>query len=336
MASPARQPTACSTPTPFAGRLAFFDPGFRFPQSLKLALGVDRRLPGGIVGTVDLLYTRLVHSVTAVDVNLTGRVGTAAGEGGRTLYGTIDETTGQATTDRVSDALRRGVFPLRNGGGDRSYSLTAQLDKHFSGNTELSAAYTYTEAKDRMSLVADVGGVNEGSTPVDGTLERRALRTSIWARPHKITVVGTADLPHGFQLGFTWIGMSGAPYTYVAQGDPNADGFLPDAGVSNDVVYVPRDADDITLADPAGFAPLDSVIRSERCLGRQRGRLIERDSCRDPWQNETTARLSKLVRLADRRTVELSVDLFNLLNFVDGDWGLVRQTIGDVGNAVPL
>ena len=101
MASPARQPTACSTPTPFAGRLAFFDPGFRFPQSLKLALGVDRRLPGGIVGTVDLLYTRLVHSDTAVDVNLTGPVGTWAGEGGRTLYGTIDETTGKGD-DRSS------------------------------------------------------------------------------------------------------------------------------------------------------------------------------------------------------------------------------------------
>jgi len=242
----------------------------------------------------------------------------------------------KATTDRVSDALRRGVFPLRNGGGDRSYSLTAQLEKHFSGGTELSAAYTYTEAKDQMSMVADIGGANAGSTPVDGTLEQRALRTSIWARPHKITVVGTADLPHGFQLGVTWIGMSGAPYTYVAQGDPNADGFLPNDGVSNDVVYVPRDAGDITLADPTEFAPLDSVIQSEQCLQSQRGRLIERDSCRDPWQNETTARLSKLLRLAGRRTLEISVDLFNLLNFVHGDWGLVRQTVGGEGNAVPL
>jgi len=57
-------------------------------------------------------------------------------------------------------------------------------------------------------------------------------------------VVGTADLPYGFQLGVTRIDMSGSPYTYVAQGDPNADGFLPDDGISNDVVYVPRDAGD--------------------------------------------------------------------------------------------
>ncbi|MGH7513419.1 MAG: TonB-dependent receptor [Gemmatimonadales bacterium] len=332
---PAQQPTVCTTPTPLAQPLAFFDPGFRFPRSLKLALGVDRRLPGGIVGTVDLLYTRLVNSVTAVDVNLKGPVGTSTGEGGRTLYGTIDEATGEATPDRVSNTLR-GVFPLRNAGGDRSYSLTAQLDKHFAGGTEFSVAYTYTEAKDRMSLVSDLGGVNASSTPIDGTLEHRALRTSIWERPHKLTVVGTADLAHGFQLGLTWIGMSGAPYTYVAQGDPNADGFRRDFDVSNDVVYVPRDAGDITLADPAEFAVLDSVIRREPCLRSQRGRLMARDSCRDLWENETTARLSKLVHLADRRTVEIAVDLFNVFNFLNGDWGLTRQTFGDVGNAVPL
>jgi hypothetical protein len=147
--------------------------------------------------------------------------------------------------------------------------------------------------------------------------------------------MGTADLPYGFRLGLTWIGMSGAPYTYVAEGDPNADGFRFD-DVSNDVVYVPRDAGDITLADPADFTALDSVIRSEPCLQRQRGRLLERNSCRDPWQNETTARLSKLVHLADRRTLEISIDLFNLLNFVNRDWGLVRQTVSDEGNAVRL
>ena len=63
---------------------------------------------------------------------------------------------------------------------------------------------------------------------------------------------------------------------------------------------------------------------------------MERNSCRDPWVHETTAQLSKRFRLADRRTLEVTADLFNVLNFVNGDWGLVRQTFGDVGNAVPL
>jgi hypothetical protein len=331
---PENQPTACAEPSPPSFPLAYFDPDFRFPRTLKLALGADHLLPGGVVGTVDFLYTSGVNTVTVGDVNLVGPTAIAAGEGGRTIYGTIDPTTGEAFPNRWSDSVG-GVYQLRNGSGDRSYSVTAQLGKRFPNDTELSAAYTYTDAKDRMSMDANIAELNAGSTPLNGTLEHRELRTSYWERPHKITVVATTDLPLGFQLGLTYIGMSGAAFTYVLLGDPNADGFQP-FDVSNDVVYVPGDAGDISLADPADFVTLDRIIRDEPCLRNQRGHLLERNSCRDAWVHETTARLAKRFRLAGRRTLEVTGDLFNLLNFMNGDWGLVRQTAGGLGNAVPL
>jgi hypothetical protein len=131
--------------------------------------------------------------------------------------------------------------------------------------------------------------------------------------------------------------MSGAPYTYVVLGDPNADGFQPDFGLSNDVVYVPKDADDITVVDEPGlYEALDSLIRDEPCLRSQRGRLLERNSCRDPWRHETAARLSKGIALGDGRNLEIAADLFNVLNFVDTDWGVSRQTSFDLGNSVGL
>jgi hypothetical protein len=34
--------------------------------------------------------------------------------------------------------------------------------------------------------------------------------------------------------------------------------------------------------------------------------------------------------------LELTADMFNVLNFVDSDWGLVRQTSVATGNLVPL
>ncbi len=148
-------------------------------------------------------------------------------------------------------------------------------------------------------------------------------------------MVGTIDLPLGLRLGLVYTGGSSAPFTYVLENDANADGFW-SSTVSNDVVYVPRDAGDITLADPTEFATLDRLIRGEPCLRNQRGRLLERNSCRDPWVHETDARLAKRFHLADRRVLEVTADLFNVLNIVNGDWGLVRQTIADFGNAVPL
>ena len=262
-------------------------------------------------------------------------MGISAGEGDRLLYGTINDSTGEATPSRRTDALRV-VTQWRNGLGDRSYSVTAQLEKRFPQGTELSAAYTYTDAKDRMSLGHDLSGLNIGSAPVDGTLAHRELRTSFWARPHKVTLVGTVDLPLGFQFGLTYVGMSGTVYTYVALGDPNADGFRPFSQLSNDAVYVPKDPGDIALADPAEYAALDSLIQKEPCLRSQRGRLLQRNSCRDPWVHESAARLAKHFRLADRRTLEVTADLFNLLSFVDSDWGRVRQTPADAGNVALL
>jgi len=130
--------------------------------------------------------------------------------------------------------------------------------------------------------------------------------------------------------------MSGPPFTFVVLGDANADGVRALSDVSNDVVYVPRDAADITLLDPAEFRALDRLIRDEPCLRRQRGRLLERNSCRDPWVHDAQVRLAKRFRLKGRRTLELTADLFNLLNLVDADWGLVRTTVAADGRVVTL
>ena len=59
-----------------------------------------------------------------------------------------------------------------------------------------------------MSSGEDEPGPNVASTPVNGTLDRRELRTSLWERPHKVTLVGTTDLPLGFRLGLVYIGGS--------------------------------------------------------------------------------------------------------------------------------
>jgi hypothetical protein len=189
------------------------------------------------------------------------------------------------------------------------------VGKRFPNGTELSLAYTYEDAKDQMSMESNLPW-DLAATPVDGTLEDRAVRDSYWERPHKITLVATTDLPLGFRFGFTYIGMSSTAYTHLVDGDANAD------GIGNDVVYVPRDASDITLTNPADWAALDRQIQADPCLRKQRGSLLARNSCRDPWSHETMARLSKRFRLADRRALEVTADLFNVLSFLGSDWGV--------------
>jgi hypothetical protein len=330
---PSQQPTQCAELEEPVPVIAYFDPGFRFPRSLKVSLGVDQRLPWGMVGTLDILYARGVSQFAERDVNLMPPLGTAAGEGGRALYGSIDPATGISEPARHNPAFGP-VIEMLNRSDARSWSLALQLQKRFPQGTELGAAYTYSDARDRQSTPADNSYNNLTASPLDGTWEHPNLRTSIYSRPHKVALTGTFDLPLKFDLGFFYTGFSGDPVTYIVLGDANGDGIDNLFGHTNDndPVYVPKDAGDITLANPADYPALERIIRREPCLRRQRGRLLERNSCRQPWFTSLDARLTKVLPTAHGQSLELSADVFNLLNLLDRDWGLVRFNFEDSGS----
>jgi hypothetical protein len=121
--------------------------------------------------------------------------------------------------------------------------------------------------------------------------------------------------------------MLSGPYTYRVSGDANADGvFSIFTGGENDLVYVPRDSADISLSDPGSWEALDSLIRSQRCLREQRGRIMRRNSCRDHWLTQLNVRLSKAFPAARGHSLELIADLFNTLSFIDRNWGHSAQS----------
>ena len=341
---PATQPTAClttgATPAP---TVTYFAPGFRMPQALKLSIGVDQTLPGGFVASLDGLYQRGVRSAYISDRNLNGPVGALAGEGGRVLYGTIAATSATGalptvTPSRVTTAFGP-VLQIANAGGDRTYLVTAQVRRPFARWLELNAAYTYTDAKDLISLRDAQTVSNYGFVPLTGTLDDRSLATSVFSTPHKLTVSGTVNLPYDASFTLVYLGSSGTPFSYIVNGDANGDGVGNLSGAfdrqANDAVYVPRNVGDISVVrdsggtlvpDPAGFARLDGFVEKEACLRNARGSILARNACRNPWQSVLNARLAKRIGLPAGQALELSLDVFNLLHLIDSDWGVIRQT----------
>jgi hypothetical protein len=330
---PDRQPVGCGSRggvSAIAGPVSVFDPEFRFPRSLKLAVGVDHRLPWGLVGTLDLLYSRMVNQFDLRELNLEGPVGSAQGEGGRALYGSFLED-GTAAPARRSDDFGR-VVQVRNSRGDRSVSFTAQLQKHFGDGRELSASYTYTAARDLLSATEDGLDANLDAVSLDGSLERRRRAASAWSIPHRVLLLATAHLPLRFHLTLLYEGSSGGPFTWGVEGDANADGY------ADDPVYVPAhpvSGGDVSLvvedaggqllpADQSVYAELAKVIDEQSCLRTQRGRLLRRNSCRNPWTSRTDARFSRLFAAGGSRSLELTLDVFNLLHLLDADWGVIH------------
>jgi hypothetical protein len=330
---PDHQPTSCAGDQfPQAGPVNVFDPGFRYPRNLKLALGADQRLPGGLVGTVDLLYTRAVDQFALTDRNLRGPVAVEEGEGDRLMYGTVG-ADGQIVPARLDSRFGQ-VIAVGNERGDRSYSVTAQLQKRFLNGTELGLSYTYSRSRDRLSSDADNTDFQLGIAPLDGSLEHRRLATAGWNVPHRVTLLATANLPLGFRGALFYDGHSGDPYTYGIAGDANADGIDGD-----DIVYVPRDPSpggdvELTVLDESTgqFVPaprfeyfaLAQAIAADECLRSQRGRIMRRNSCRSPWSNHADARISRVFSTFGGHAMELTLDVFNVLHLVNADWGRVR------------
>src|SRR5256886_5582892 len=323
---PNNQPTTCGGtnqigPSAAASSIVFYDPHFKFPQALKLALGADRALPWNLFATVDFIYTKAINQYYLEDINLRGIQGASAGEAGRPLYGTINPATGGAILQRIAPSRANDIILNRNVSKDQSTSLAFQLQKRFSDGLEFSASYTYSHSLDVMSMTSDITNSNYNFAALDGTIANRNLRTSAFDRPHKVSLSGTVNVPFGGRFSLIYNGLSGTAYTYVVSGDANADGVF-----GNDPVDVPRGPSDIRLQNPASYDTLNARINSEPCLRENRGRILPRNACRNPWQDYLNARVSWAIPTVSGHTLEITADMLNVLNFINSGRGLIRQT----------
>jgi hypothetical protein len=321
---PSAQPFDCAggTNAPTAptnqGEINYFDPGTRYPQNFRVALGADRRLPWGLVATADLLYTTDVNGWYTTDENLTRQEDNREG---RAVYGTFAATGFRATPGRRDPNNLAQAVRVFNKNGGRVLNATLQLQKQVRDILDVSVGYSYTDSRDRMSLTSSQALSNFQFAPVDGPLEERNLRPNNFDRTHRITVVASGSLPYGFNAGIIYTGQSGLPYTWIVNGDVNADGVS-----GNDVAFIPGDASQISLQDPSQYEALSAFIDSQECLRGAKGRLIKRGECRNPWQNIFNVRLGwNSPEFVKGQRLELQADFLNVLNLLDSDWGLFEQ-----------
>lgn len=327
----ASQPTACAgggAPSPPKPSIVYFDHGFKFPQTLRAALGVDKQLPWGMVGTFDFLYTKAINQFYLNDINLKGEVGTAAGEGGRALYGTPGTPNGSGIAStirptRISSGYN-DVIRNSNSSGDNSWQASFQLNKQFSNNLSFNVGYTRSKTKDKECTTSSIANSNMRFQVLQGTLADRDLTTSCFDVPNKLALTGIFNLPVGFRATLSYVGFSSTPFTYTTNNDVNGDGLS-----GNDPIYVPANANDISLKTPSDWATLDEYIKSDPCLESARGTLLQRNTCRGPWQSFINARVSKLIPTVHGQSFEVSLDIFNVLNLINSDWGVVRSTTGN-------
>jgi hypothetical protein len=284
-----------------------------------------------MVGTAEFIYTRANNQIFLRELNVDFDNPETTTQGGRPVFGTIragiqsGSNTSFATPNRITTATD-AIVELTNSDQDRSWSLTGQLQKRFSNGMEFTTSYTYQDAQDISGLTSSIATSNIGFNPVKGSPNDPELAPSDYETPHKLVLAGSWDIRPWVTWSLFYVGSSGDGYSYVYDGDVNADGFEASYASNrfNDLIYVPRDANDISLVDPTDWTQINQFIESEECLNENRGSIISRNECREPWQSSLDTRFTFKVPTIRGQRAEISLDILNLPNLLNEDWGVTQ------------
>jgi hypothetical protein len=320
------------------------DPDFKFPQFFGVSAGIDRQLPWSTVLTVEGMYRRAINGVLLRDANFRGP--RMAGNDwyrdrdGRVLYadtilanGNVNNNSQRYITNFRGVGFGEGIIEATNQSEDYNWSISSQLNRRFSDRLEATLAYTYMQSKDVQSLTSDRAISNwRFGRQLSTAHEDLQVTTSNFERPHRVLAYGTYTLPWRLtDVTLYYEGTSGLPFVYVVNGDLNGDGFN-----GNDPIYIPRNATDpneIRIGTGIGDAFVQNVqaaeaferfISSQKCLDEQRGQVMERNSCRSPFQHRLDVSVRQSIPQIRGQQVALQLDFFNFLNFLNNDWGQVK------------
>ncbi len=242
-------PLACAGGQTFAaatnGEIDVIDRHLRLPQTMRATLATDARLPFGVVGTIEGLYTRATRAVFFSPINLSEP--TASDRHDRVMYGTIN-ATGVAIPRRVSSRFG-DVIAITNQSKDYAYDVVGELRKN-SRIVDVTSSVSYGRARDVQSPRPVSALLTDNwrfARPVTGRQNDLTLGTSDFDQPFQVRASGTVHSPwrrYGTDLSFLYVGGSGFPYTYVAGGTAGRGDLNADGAVGNDPIYIPRSAFD--------------------------------------------------------------------------------------------
>lgn len=315
---------------------------FKMPQVMRFNLAVDQKLPYEFVGTLEGMYSQTLNDIYYRDINLGDRKATtplgSTLPGGRGVYGTYSgrNTTPLTQTGTFRSGPFTNVLLLENTSDGYQWNVSGQIQRQFTSGMFMSLAYTYSEARDRNSGLSSQAASNWRFNHTADSPNDVPLTRSLFDIPHRVL----ASLSYRFAYATNWAttisvfyeGRSGTPFSYVYDGDVNADGQ-----VENDLIYVPTDRNDIALVRVSGsnitraaesvYDQLDAYIARDEYLSESRGKIVDRLGGREPWWGRFDLRLAQEIPnpFVEGNRLEITLDVLNVFNLVNSEWNRIRS-----------
>ncbi len=334
-------------PTQPSGQVDIFARDFKYPKVFRTSLAVDKKLPWGLIGTVDFMFTKNIHNVLYYNLayQKTGHL-TGTGDD-RPIWSKIplgnDPNTGIA---RKYTDIMLGT----NTNKGYSYNFTAQLVKNFDHGFSGSLAYSLGHAK---SMNDGVSSQNSSQWRVPNVRGKNDLDLATSDFDMGSRIVGFITYRREYikhaatTISLFYTGQSGPTFSYgYADGSST---YLGEDNQSLELMYVPKDQSDIHLVDitvsgntltaAQQWSNLDAFIKGDDYLNSRRGQYVERNSERVPFTNIFDLRISQDIFTdlgGKQNTLQISFDIFNLGNLLNKDWGRIYYSSGAYYNNYPL
>ncbi|MBT28130.1 MAG: hypothetical protein CMO01_00610 [Thalassobius sp.] len=312
-----------------AGDVDLFIEDFKYPQVFRSSIAVDQKLPAGLVGSVEFLYTKTMNNIDVKSVNVKPAVGTLEGADNRPVFDYGDAVDDTYSNITLVDNTNRGY----------TWNFTASIMKPFENGLTASLAYSYTRAE---SLFDGTGFINdenwESIQSVNGK-NNPSLSRSFFDVGSR--VIGFVSYKKEYLSNFAttislfYNGQSGQPYSYVY----NDEGTLTNesnGGSATNLIYVPENQGEILLVDQVvdgnvvktaaqQWAELDAFIANDEYLSSRRGDYAERNMSRTPFENIIDLKILQDFYITGgngmKHTLQVSFDIFNFTNLINKDWG---------------
>lgn len=313
----------------------------------KSSLAVDAKLPYDINFSLEGIYGREFNPAVVTNE-------------GYYYDGTSTRTFAPNDTRRYYTMIPaqankyQNAYLITNGGHKAYYySITASLAKKFNFGLNLSASYTYSKAKSYGDGIGDqVGSAYYNNRySINGNNEKE-LGYGTYVAPNRLLITASYKKDYaknfGTVVGLVYEGMNmgyAGGYGSTRYSYTMTSNIVNDYG-SNALIYVPesREAlnswnftDNGTVSDESGnkvtyTADMQrddfwTYINQDSYLKNRKGKYAERGGAVMPWHHQLDFKLDQNFYLmvdGKKNTLQFGVDITNLPNLLNSDWGLYK------------
>jgi len=305
---------------------------FKWPQVMTTNVAVDKALGSDMLATVELVYSKDMNAIYMRNADLVTPVRNLSD--GRPYFGGV----GANELNSYYPGSGEGAYVIDNVNEGSSMTFTAQLRKRFGFGLNTSLAYTYLDAQNNLQST-EIASVLFSSQPVQGDpnnpnlsfaqfgMKQRIVATATYTRDWSETMSTNVGLFFEMGEGNQYVYSGGNRYSFTYGGDVNGDGF------SNDLIYIPKDANDINLTNASDWDALDAFIKQDKYLSENRGEIAERNGLLNDWFTNLDLRILQNIGVAGQK-FQVSLDILNFGNLISDKWGV--RKVADPSALTPL